>query len=288
MLRSLIAQDAAVARVGYRLAIANRDLCPRTAPLPGFLVHSPSQYAPEYRADLREVAGLSSGFGIAAVIDGSPAERAGLHSGDILLKVDGAALDSPKAAKADYGPVETLNARLDEAMADDMLELAVLRRDGTQQTLSFRPDSGCAVQFQVTGGKGWDAATDGRIVTLQSGIVAATANDAELAVTLAHELAHVVYRDPERGGPGPAGGREARADVIGQYLMARAGYDAGAAATFWARYGDSHPLDFLGTTGGHASPKARTRRASETAAEIARRQAAGTELWPEDYAPPGS
>lgn len=288
MLRSLIAQDAAVARVGYQLAIANRDFCPRTAPLTGFLVHSPAQYAPEYRADLREVAGLSSGFGIAAIIDGSPAERAGLRAGDTLLKVEGEAIASPKAAMADYAPVEALNARFDKAMADDRLELTVLHRDSTQQTLSFRPDTGCAVQFQVIGGKGWDAETDGRIVTLQSGIVAAAANDAELAVTLAHELAHVVYRDPERVRPNPAGGREARADVIGQYLMARAGYDAGAAVTFWARYGDSHPLDFLGTTGGHASPKARTRRASETAADIARLQAAGTELWPEDYAPPGS
>ncbi|MDE8650486.1 M48 family metalloprotease [Novosphingobium album (ex Liu et al. 2023)] len=285
VLALFIAQDRAVAQVGYRLAIANADLCPRQRFLPGFTVTSPVQYALDYRPDFTALTRLDKGFAIAAIAADSPAARAGLRQGDRLIAIDRAPPPAADGKEADYAPIETANALIDTAMSDGVLNLAV-ERDGARLDITISPARGCDLTWQVIGGEGWNASTDGRLVTLRSGIVAGTADDAELAVVMGHELAHNLYADPIARGD-VAGGIERRADVVGLYLMARAGYDPQAGPRFWRRFGARHPIHALGSLG-HASPKQRGTLLDDTARDIARRRSAHGELWPDSYARPGA
>jgi membrane-associated protease RseP (regulator of RpoE activity) len=91
--------DLRIATIGYRLAIAGRDLCPRQGPVTGMLLHHLAEYDKTDRPGLI-AQGLDRGPGVLSVAAGSPADAAGLRAGDILLAVNGTAFESPAAIAA--------------------------------------------------------------------------------------------------------------------------------------------------------------------------------------------
>ena len=62
-------------------------------------------------------------------------------------------------------------------------------------------------------------------------------SDDELAVVIGHELAHRILG----GGHASYPKKEVRADEIGLYLVARAGFDEAVAPTFWERFALEKP-----------------------------------------------
>lgn len=85
-------------------------------------------YTQEVTSDLRDALDLSSdGALVSSVVTGSPADRAGLRKGDVIVSVEGRGIDSP----AD------LTERIGDARPGDSVSLGIVRK-GDRLTLSVR------------------------------------------------------------------------------------------------------------------------------------------------------
>jgi serine protease Do len=82
------------------------------------------QYAYEFNLDIKRGAYLAPNQGSSAVIAGSPAEKAGLQEKDIIVKVDGTAIDERNS----------LVSLLSRKAVGEEVELVVVR-DGKEQTI---------------------------------------------------------------------------------------------------------------------------------------------------------
>ena len=250
-LTALHAQDAAVERVGYRLATANAALCAHQVHDPGFSIHTLEQYGPAYRAAAAQLFGLRGQPGVMSVAPGSPAAAAGLRAGDALMALNGAALPSATttAQAADFTWTGLVQHRVQAAFGDDAVTVSI-DRAGAPMVLTIRGAPACPSLFQVVPDAQMNGAADGDYVQVSSDLVALARDDDELAAALAHELAHNIlgHRDRldalqvDRGLFAPFGrnarlirATEAEADRLSLYLMDRAGYAPAKAVGFWDR-----------------------------------------------------
>lgn len=294
-LDALNAIDSRVNAVGYRLALANVDLCPDTGPVTGVLLHAESQYSDYLRPAARTRWNLDGDLpGVAAIAPGSPAEAAGLQVGDLLVSVDGVPFgrgdtDRPAAFE---GLAANLD-RLETSLADGEARLGVLR-GGTRREVVLTPVAGCAYVFQVDPSTELNARADGKRVFVATAMAVFAATDDDLALILGHEMAHNVleHREffDERGfarsilgnygnAPWELIAAEREADRVGLYLMARAGYDPSRAPAFWEALVERNP-GLRYAQWGHPSAGARARATRETAREIREKQLSGTPLIP--------
>lgn len=296
-LEALRANDLRVESIGFALATDALPLCQNGVPRSGILVQLASLFDAEIRADAVALFHLDRGPAITGVVSGSAADRAGVRAGDRLLAINGAeAVDLvPPTSRARIEGYTALIAWIDAALEKGPIRLK-LERDGRVFEISYAGDSGCPSLFQVTLSRSLNAQADGNTVAISEEIIAYTIDDDELAFVIGHELAHNILRHRERldrdhvergvlrsFGRNPALIRatEAEADYYGVYLAARAGYDAQAAARFWARLARRHRLRFLSDHTHPADPQ-RIAMLTATAAEIAARRAASQPLLP-DY-----
>lgn len=229
-------QDLRLATLAERMFSANATLCLQQMPLTGMILHSRDQYATA-EAQARFGAGA---IGVAMVLPGSPAERAGIRPGDLITAIG--AVDVASLQPAD----------------DDLLRDAAfaLIADGGSVTFdrqgeTFSPPiiapAGCRglVEIRSSGDDG--ARTNGRIIQLDYGLAAAV-NDAALAVVFAHELAHLVLDHRRRlQAAGVSKGflaefgrngrlnrqMEEEADLLSVHLLANSGFDPMIAPRFW-------------------------------------------------------
>ncbi len=113
-----------VRSVGYRLAKANSGRCAIPTMQTGLIVHDIGGFSEFDRAAAMRDYGLTYGFGIIAVVEGSPAMRAGARVGDEIVGINGQDLSRfAKEAvkrKASYDRVEAF---------EDFLQIALLERD---------------------------------------------------------------------------------------------------------------------------------------------------------------
>jgi Peptidase family M48 len=255
------ALDPCIATISHRLARGSRELCANRQNLPGFAVHDLSQYGADFRPAASRAFGLDAGPGVLALVNGGPAERAGLRLDDVLLSLDGRPLPhgAPDRQRSFDRMTQILDA-IEAAFADGTAE-AEIRRAGAPLTLRLGSEPGCASRFQLILDRGMNARADGRYVQVTAALAGYAADDAELAAVLAHEFAHNllghrVRLDQAGVARGFFGnfGRNARnireteieADRLSVYLMDRAGYDPDAAVRFWSRFG-RRGLNFLGS-----------------------------------------
>jgi len=246
-LRALQRMDVALATTGYRLATANVALCQDRQPASGLLIHGIEQYGPAYRTAAADLFSLGSAPGIAAILPGSPAERAGIRPGDELRAINGAPLP-PEPRGHDFTRIAAVLDRLDAALAAGPVTLGLARGP---VTLAGIP--ACASRFQVTPSDKLAAGADGRIVEIDSGLMAYANDGNEIAVIVAHELAHNILGHParldrdgvsRRAKIGKDAGKiretEIEADLFSLRLLANAGYPLEAAPAFWRRFGKQH------------------------------------------------
>jgi hypothetical protein len=275
-------EDLRVARVAWRLATADPSICPRTERQAGFLFHHLAEYLPRDRPTMIERYGLDRGPGVLAVFAGSPAARAGLAAGDVLLAANGTPFPSGAriAAETDrdtWRPLaEAAEASLDAKLAAGPVDLIVLR-GGAERHVTLGSVPVCAARVRLARSTQVNAFHTGRYVVMTTALLAFLKSDDELALVLGHEMAHSILGHPVMGegqgvlagfgiGAGAIWRREAQADRFGLRLMAAAGYDLGAAIPFWRRYLTRY--DGAQLFRSHPSLDARVRIATEEIAAI--------------------
>ena len=246
-LKALQQMDIVLATTGYRLATANVALCKSQQPASGLLVQGIEQYGSGYRTAAAALFSLGSAPGVAAVIPDSPAARAGIRPGDALLSINGAPLP-PEPKTHDFTRIAAVLDQLDAALAAGPVTLGLARGP---VTLTGIP--ACASRFQVTPSDTLAAGADGRIVEVDSGLMSYANDGNEIAVIVAHELAHNILAHParldregvsRRAKIGKDAGKiretEIEADLFSLRLLANAGYPLEAAPAFWRRFGRQH------------------------------------------------
>jgi Zn-dependent protease with chaperone function len=284
----LRAGDHRIVSIVYRLGLAGRAHCPETFPLSGLAFHHLAEYGPEDRAEVIALNHVDRGIGILSVVEGSAAARALLQAGDVIMSVNGAAVPTP-AAIASYQD-EKERRRLMVA-AEEVLESAlragparieVLRGGVHARTVTLGSDPGCPARGRLARSGRNNAFADGRYVIMTTGFLDFFRSDEELAVALAHELAHNVLRHPQQlmaqGVPYNMMrhiGRNARlvrateveADLLSVRLLAAAGYDLDAIMPFWRRL-HGRADSALNLISAHPGLRSRQRYISAAIAEV--------------------
>jgi hypothetical protein len=274
--------DLRLATIAYRLTTANAALCDRLQPQLGMPIHALTQYGAASRPAAIAVFEFESVVGVEGVVVGGPAERAGVRSNDSILAIDGHAQPGLRSIARD-GAIDrdSAEARIVDAPPGAPVALSVLR-GGRRLELTVAPVPGCRSRFEILLGSGLGASADGSIVQIGERFFQGY-GDEEIAVIVAHELAHNILRHRARldaakvkDGLLAELGRNGRliretendADRLGVYLLANAGYDPMAAATFWrVKGGEIDGGLFRSRT--HASSKARADVLEALAKEIA-------------------
>ncbi len=280
--------DLRVALVGYRLALAGAPLCSDRYPLTGMLFHHLAEYEPADRPLMVARYGLDRGPGVLTVLAGTPAARAGLVAGDVLVAVNGRPLPTGSSVAAEPKRekwrrlADEAEGEVEAALRQGPADLRVLR-SGREVTLRLGSVSACLGRVRLARSTQVNAFATGRSVVMTTAMLRFLRSDDELAVVLGHELAHNIFGHPairsEEGilrglgiKPSAMWKREEVADRFGLRLMAEAGYDLDAAIPFWRRYlgkYDWFPQIFRS----HPSLGARQRIAAEEIAKIRREKA---------------
>ena len=263
-IRDYFAMLARVDSVAFRVKIANREFCNAKTPALGFYAVTVRSLPRKYRSFSHEALNVSwTKPTVIAVTQGSPAAEAGIMTGDQILTLDNLPVPPTKTS----------------AWIGDFLDnnsnhpiVALMRRDGVEKTVVIQPVMTCAfpVKLMVEGEA--NAYTDYKKIVIQSGILRLIRTDADLAVIIGHELAHVtmghygkklqnaltgalggaaidgafmlggIYTDgtfskhfEKVGARAFSVGFEREADYVGAYYAVRAGYDISNSENVWRR-----------------------------------------------------
>lgn len=292
---ALQAMDQRVASIGHRLARANLDICERRMPLSGLLVHAADQYPAKARPVAVSTFGLGEEPAVLVVVPGSAADRAGLQPGDGILAIAGKPVPRmTRSKKASYQRVEEIEEFLISSLEAGPATLDVLR-GGARRSVVIEPEPGCVSRVQLVPSAKLNAAADGTYAQLTSGIVDFARSDDEVALVIAHEMAHNILGHRVRlneqkisrgllkafdGSAGKIRKTEVEADYLALYLLARAGYDIDSAPGFWKRYGPAAFFEIF-SDGTHPGRAARVAATEGTIAEIRMKRQQGTPLVPD-------
>jgi hypothetical protein len=252
------------------------------------MLHHLGEYPIASRAEASRRFGLARGPGVLAVVEGSPAAQAGLLAGDVLLSVDNKPFPSPGAATAEPDDkkrrklMEAAEIQLEEQLRSGAAKLQVYR-NSREILINLHPVMGCPARGRLARSGQPNAFADGRWAIMTTKMLGFIRSDDEIAVAMAHELAHNILGHPgQLEGVVPKGilrniGKNAarvhkteeEADRLGIKLVWAAGYDVSAAIPFWRRlYAKFDPIPTPKLFRTHPSLGARERLINQTIAEL--------------------
>ncbi len=275
--RALATQDAHAERllhVARPVLLANAELCPKTRPDLGVMIHSRKSYAKELRTAAARELGASEAPTIYKIAPNSPADRAGLKAGETILIDEDAA--SAKTLR------EWLNEQVDGPVT---LQIA---SKGRTRSVTLTPETVCASRLRLKPSSAINAYADGRHITITTGMMDFVRDDNELALIVGHELAHNMMGHIRKvvgnyilSGFSTRYTRpfESEADYVGLYYMVRAGYDPAGVEDFWRRLAEVNPRS-VNRAKTHPTFPDRYLRLAATRNEIEAKQAAGDPLVP--------
>ncbi len=308
-LKMRLDERARVSAIAERLFTANADLCPDLTRSIGFRADTVNDFNPSFRRAASDTLGFGAAPRVAWVDASGPADRAGLKSGDVIVAVDGQAVgdkpDAQKTVAADLAQSKTGDVRLK------------YRRGEAEQEVVIHPLKACDYGVVVLDAEDINAAADGKRIAIDRGMLRFVASDDELALVMAHELAHDTERHiraksanaamgavggaavdvllalggVNSGGAFAKAGRaagagyasaafESEADYIGMYYMARAGYDVNGVEDFWRRMAVENPHAIF-VTSDHPATPARYVAIGKARDEILAKRRVGAPLLPE-------
>jgi beta-barrel assembly-enhancing protease len=310
VLGELRTAQARLDRLIAPLLVAALPLCEETVgPWIGFRYGSISEYRGDWAIAARDALGLSDTLAILSVTEGSPAAKAGLHTGDRILEVQGRSVPVGRRAP------EVMSEALEVTGPGREVTL-VVRREAVVDTVSTTAEERCAFGHDVVVEGDINAFADGERVIIPWAMMR-FARDEELLVVLAHEIAHnamrhveamrrnmlwaglfgaladasLAYEGVDTGGAyteqfmqlgamAYSQDFEREADYVGMYILARAGIELDSAPSFWRRFAQINPAA-IGYASSHPTTAERFVRLRETAREIEEKKRGGMELLPE-------
>lgn len=244
--------DLRVGTIGWRLAAANAPLCDRTESGTGLVLHTLDQFDSAKRDAARQHFHFDTPVAVEAVVNGSPAERAGLRPDDSLVRVGSVEISAlkGKAGTTDRLVAAQLAIGALPAGAPVMVDAM---RGGVPIRVALQMVPVCKMRFELELNGGYTASADGAMVQIGSGFLD-DYSDSQFAAAIAHEMAHNVLHHRDRldargvnfGMLSGFGGNvkyfrqtEIQADLLSVYLLANADYPATAAVDFWQKFGPS-------------------------------------------------
>ena len=292
-----------VQRIGYAIKYAGLEFCDEHRHEFGFQIISQQSIDKKLWPAANALYGLAEYPKLTSVYPDSPASRAGLRALDTIVAAGGITLDSGKKGHQDL--LEYLESR------QDNYHLSTLRL-GEQHDFIIRPQQVCDYPVVLKYDDAVNAYADGEKIIILSGMADFARTDQELALVMAHELAHNTeghVRAKKTNALGGAvlgaildgvlgtgtvfsrtGGQlaasaysvdfEREADYIGMYILARSGYATEGAGKFWRRMavkGQGKSIDFAST---HPTTAERMLAIEQTAREIHHKKQQGLDLKP--------
>jgi hypothetical protein len=284
-LMALQRDDQRVADVAWRVASRNADTCLKLWASIGVSLQHISQYEPAYRAAAQAAFGLDGTHpSILAVAQGSPASAANLKPNDTVRAVNGADLgDKSRGLKsaASYDAVSAAMAAL-EGLPEHRAAVLSIDRSGQRLEISVTPQNVCRSRVELAPGNAVNANANGLVAQISGRLVNWVESDDELALVIAHEMAHNLLGHPKKldeksalsglatslGLSGKAQRQmELDADRMGIIMAANAGYNYKIAPDFWARLNSNSPLaSFLATS--HPTTRARRENAATVVGDL--------------------
>jgi hypothetical protein len=163
---------------------------------------------------------------VVAVVADSPSRRAGVRVGDHIVAVEGQPV---------WTEFDVFNRA--RSLDTELIGLTV-QRNGTTIDVPIAAVPACHHEaFIEMGDLMLTDATAGDHFYVTSAFVRFAQSDDELALVIAHEIAHRVAGMSAMRGPDV----EIRADQLGLYLAASAGFDVSIAPAFWDRVALEQP-----------------------------------------------
>ena len=256
-------------KVSAPILAANAELCEKTRHDFGITTHTKKSYPKHLREAAARRLAAGETQSVLFVRTGSPAQRAGITRGDVLLNKKGK-------------PISAL---------DDSLKTAkkiTIRRAGKDSVINLEAKLVCdySVRLKISGAV--NAYANGNSITVTTAMMDFAKNDAELALVVGHELAHNTMGHVRKAiwntvisGFATRTTRpfESEADYVGMYYMVRAGYKIDGVENFWRRLGVEHPRSIVRAKTHPVTPQ-RLLAIQLTAKEIIQKQAAGQKLLP--------
>lgn len=257
--------------VGRKILRANRELCPKTRRDMGVMIHSEENYPEELRIAARRELGATNIPSVFLVAPDSPAARAGIQPGDIVL-IDGQPVGPNVLRDALDAPTVTLT----------------IRRAAREMTINVEPETICRSRLRLRPSTAINAFANGRHITVTTGMMDFTEGDDELALILGHELAHNTMGHIRKvvgnlilSGFATRYTRpfELESDYVGLYYMVRAGFNPNGVEAFWRRLADVDPRS-VNRAKTHPTFPDRYLRIAAAREEILAKQAEGEQLVP--------
>lgn len=169
-----------------------------------------------------------------------------------------------------------------EGLPEHRAAILSIERSGQRLEVSLVPQNVCHSRVELAPGNAINANANGLVAQISGRLVDWVQNDDQLALVIAHEMAHNLLGHPEKlkqksafselatslGLSGRAQRQmELEADRMGIIMTANAGYNYKIAPDFWARLNSNNPLaSFLVTT--HPATRARRENAQRVVGEL--------------------
>jgi hypothetical protein len=311
VLKARAKEERRVDDIAFRIEAANQDLCADRRPRLGVFWANAEAFESKMRAAATEAFQLGDGLTVVSVVTGGPAAAAGLQPGDVLVSINGEAVATGKGAG------EKLHKHLGEVMGQATTPIGfVVRRAGETQTINVTPVMTCGYDVAVEDSPDINAYADGRSVHILRPILRLTESDDELALVIAHELAHngqhhvqaqlhnarlvgiggfIIDAAAAASGVNTNGAFtkagmqighahaqpefEAEADYVGMYYLARAGFRTEGVEDFWRKMSVEAPASIF-IKADHPTNPTRFLAIAAASKEIEAKRAKGEPLVP--------
>ena len=313
-----IKQMSLVKNIGFKINNSNADICKKVGFSSGITYANNHSLGIKISKYFPAELNIDDQVSIIHIANNSSAEKAGLKVGDKIMEIDN--YEFPKGKKA----VQKVLKYFEKKDSNKTQEIKI-QRNGEIKSLSFEKDKICDYPIILTQDNIVNAFADGERILMTQGIVNYSKDENEIALIIAHELAH-----NDRGhleakkknmlvlgsvgfildlmtiyySGGTAGGNaqntdlwtqigaqaysvefEKDADYGGVYYAERAGYDISNAHEFWERIWSENPKR-IAISSTHPATAERYIQIKKTVEEINDKKAKGLALVPNEKEKP--
>lgn len=197
LVKQTIKQNRRLVRVSTGLNRAAVPLCEKDINrISGFAYKHLGFVKQEFKRVFREVTKVGNRLQITQVVDGTPADKAGLKEGDIIKSING--WNPPKSPPENtfgiqMGPEdfqEHISTKLDELTEEGESRTFKINRKGRDKTFKVRSVQTCNYNIKLLNKSSINAVANGSEVGVTKGMMRFVDSDTELSIVVAHEIAH--------------------------------------------------------------------------------------------------